>query len=155
MSEKKQKIKAEENNVTQAETIEAKQVSEEKTVQMQSFSEVLREQIHEEETAPASQKLSIIKILGGDFFTSQILRRQILLMIYISIFIIIYISNRYSCQNSMHEIENLKEEYEGRLEIFTGCELDYFSKGLMPLEKFKITETTSSNAIDYSTDIDW
>ena len=71
MSEKEQKIKAEENDVTQAETIEAKQVSEEKTVQMQSFSEVLREQIHEEETAPASQKLSIIKILGGDFFTSQ------------------------------------------------------------------------------------
>lgn len=26
---------------------------------------------------------------------------------------------------------------------------------IMPLEKFKITETTSSNAIDYSTDIDW
>ena len=112
MSEKEQKIKAEENDVTQAETIEAKQVSEEKTVQMQSFSEVLREQIHEDETAPASQKLSIIKILGGDFFTSQILRRQILLMIYISIFIIIYISNRYSCQNSMHEIENLKEELQ-------------------------------------------
>jgi histidinol-phosphatase (PHP family) len=33
-------------------------------------------------------------------------------------------------------IEKLKKEFEGRLEIFTGCELDYFSKGLMPLEKF-------------------
>ena len=26
---------------------------------------------------------------------------------------------------------------------------------VMPLEKFKITETTSTTAIDYSTDIDW
>ena len=33
-------------------------------------------------------------------------------------------------------IENLKTEYAGRIEIFTGCEMDYFSKGLMPLEKF-------------------
>ncbi len=78
----------------------------------QSFRQVLQEQIHEEDVAPRGQKISLIKILGGDFFTAQILKRNILLMIIISIFIIIYISNRYRCEKSMLEIDKLKRELQ-------------------------------------------
>lgn len=76
----------------------------------QSFREALREQIHEEDSP--SQKISVVKILGGDFFKAQILRRQIWLMILIAGFFIIYISNRYSCQKSMLEIDKLKQELQ-------------------------------------------
>lgn len=76
-----------------------------------SFREILREQIHEEEQAQ-SPTFSVIKILGGDFFTSQILRRQIWLMLLIFAFMIMYVSNRYSCQKSMLEIDNLRKELQ-------------------------------------------
>ena len=76
-----------------------------------SFREVLREQIHEEEQAQ-SPTFSVIKVLGGDFFTSQILRRQIWLMLLIFVFMILYVSNRYSCQKSMLEIDNLRKELQ-------------------------------------------
>ena len=78
----------------------------------QSFVEALHEQIHEEDAPQTSQKISIIKILGGDFFTAQILRRQIGLMMVILGFAMLYISNRYSCQKSMLEIDNLKKELQ-------------------------------------------
>ena len=76
-----------------------------------SFREVLREQIHEEEQAQ-SPTFSVIKVLGGDVFTSQILRRQIWLMLLIFVFMILYVSNRYSCQKSMLEIDNLRKELQ-------------------------------------------
>lgn len=77
-----------------------------------SFAEALRASVHEEEDMSTTQKLSVIKILGGDFIYSQVVRRQILLILYIAFFVILYISNRYSCQNSMHEIESLKKELQ-------------------------------------------
>lgn len=78
----------------------------------QSFREALHEQIHEEDVTPRGQKMSILKILGGDFFAAQILRRNILLMILIGVFIIVYISNRYRCEKNMLEIDKLKRELQ-------------------------------------------
>lgn len=77
----------------------------------QSFREALREQIHEDDPTP-KQNISLIKILGGDFFTSQILRRQIWLMVIIILFVIMYVSNRYSYQKSMLEIDKLNKELQ-------------------------------------------
>lgn len=78
----------------------------------QAFRKALEEQATEEDVTPKGQKLSIIKILGGDFFTAHILRRNILLMVTISIFIIIYIANRYRVEKSMLEIDNLRKELQ-------------------------------------------
>lgn len=76
-----------------------------------SFRQALKEQIHEEEEdAPKGQKMSLIKILGGDFFSAQILRRNILLVMLIGFFVILYISNRYQCEKSMLEIDRLNKE---------------------------------------------
>ena len=77
----------------------------------QSFRQALKEQIHEEDNIPR-QNLSVMKVLGGDFFTAQILRRQIWLMLLILVFVIIYVSNRYSYQKSLLEIDKLKTELQ-------------------------------------------
>lgn len=77
-----------------------------------SFRQALHDQIHEEDDAPKGQKISLMKILGGDFFTSQILRRNILLVMLIGFFVIVYISNRYQCEKSMLEIDRLKKELQ-------------------------------------------
>lgn len=76
-----------------------------------AFKDVLDEQIHEEDSAPR-QGMTVIKILGGDFFAAQILRRQIGVILLFVVFSLIYISNRYSCQKSMLEIDRLKEELQ-------------------------------------------
>ncbi|MGM9714546.1 MAG: FtsL-like putative cell division protein [Prevotella sp.] len=78
--------------------------------QEQTFREALREQIHEDE--PSGQMSSYIDLLCGSFFTSQILRRQIWLILLITLFVIVYISNRYSCQKSLIEIDQLKMELQ-------------------------------------------
>lgn len=62
-----------------------------------TFREALEKEIHEEDTKHGHD-ISVIKILGGDFFTAQILRRQVWLMLLIACFVVFYISNRYSCQ---------------------------------------------------------
>ena len=74
-----------------------------------TFREALEKEIHEEDTKHGHD-ISVIKILGGDFFTAQILRRQVWLMLLIACFVVFYISNRYSCQKSLLEIDKLKKE---------------------------------------------
>jgi len=58
----------------------------------------------------ASNGMSLKKILGGDILTNDFFRRQIKLLVLLVIFAIIYISNRYSCQQEMIEIDQLKKE---------------------------------------------
>ena len=76
-----------------------------------TFRQALEEQIHEEDS-PITTRVSLTKILGGDFFTAQILRRNIWLILLIVGIIILYVSNRYSVQKSMIEIDNLKNELQ-------------------------------------------
>lgn len=78
----------------------------------QTFRQALHEQIHEEDVTPRGQKISLIKILGGDFFTAQILRRNVLLMVVIAVLVIVYISTRYRVEKSMLEIDLLKKELQ-------------------------------------------
>lgn len=67
---------------------------------------------HEEEQTPKEKekKMSLKNILGGDILANDFFRRQTRLLILIMIFTIIYISNRYSCQQEMIEIDRLKKE---------------------------------------------
>lgn len=67
---------------------------------------------HEEEQSPKGKdkKVSLKNILGGDILANDFFRRQTRLLILIMIFTIIYISNRYSCQQEMIEIDRLKKE---------------------------------------------
>ena len=65
-----------------------------------------------EEEAPLSSNFTLRKILGGDILTAPIIRRQIWLLILVVFFIIIYISNRYSIQKDLIEIDQLQKELQ-------------------------------------------
>lgn len=65
-----------------------------------------------EEEAPLSSNFTLRKILGGDILTAHIIRRQIWLLILVVFFIIIYISNRYSIQKDLIEIDQLQKELQ-------------------------------------------
>lgn len=76
-----------------------------------SLKEVIAKQaIEEEESGSAS--FTLRKILGGDILTAQIIRKQIWQFMLIVFFIIIYISNRYSIQKDLIELDQLQKELQ-------------------------------------------
>ncbi len=83
--------------------------NQEVTEETPSLKEVIREQATEDE-APLSKTFTLKKILGGDILTTQAVRRQIWLFLLITFFVIIYISNRYSCQQDLITIDRLQKE---------------------------------------------
>ena len=56
--------------------------------------------------------ISLKKILGGDILTTDWIKRQLGLFVLCLIFIIIYITNRYSAQQETIELEKLKIELQ-------------------------------------------
>ena len=53
--------------------------------------------------------LFLQSILGGDFLTNPFIRRQGKLIVLIMIFVIFYISNRYTVQQQMKDIQNKED----------------------------------------------
>lgn len=76
-----------------------------------SLKAVIQEQAIEGE-APLSRTFSLRKILGGDILNTDIIRRQIWLFLLIVFFLIFYISNRYSCQQAIIELDKLQTELQ-------------------------------------------
>lgn len=74
-----------------------------------SLTEVIKEQATEDES-PLSRQFSLRKILGGDILNTRFIRRQVWLFLLIGLFLIIYISNRYSCQKDIILIDQLQSE---------------------------------------------
>ena len=54
--------------------------------------------------------MSIRSILGGDILANDFFKRQTSLLILIMVLTILYINNRYECQQEMIEIDRLKKE---------------------------------------------
>ena len=77
----------------------------------ESLKAVIAKQAIEEE-ASGSASFTLRKILGGDILTAQIIRKQIWLFILIVFFVIIYISNRYSIQKDLIELDQLQKELQ-------------------------------------------
>ena len=65
-----------------------------------------------EEEASGSASFTLRKIMGGDILTAQIIRKQIWLFVLIVFFVIIYISNRYSIQKDLIELDQLQKELQ-------------------------------------------
>ena len=76
-----------------------------------ALKDVIAQQAIEEE-APQSSNFTLRKILGGDILTTQFIRRQIWVVILVVVFTIIYISNRYSIQKDLIEIDQLQKELQ-------------------------------------------
>lgn len=64
----------------------------------------------ESEGVDQRPNVSLREILGGDILTAGWLRRQMGLILLYTFFAIIYITNRYSAEQEMIEIEKLKTE---------------------------------------------
>ncbi len=73
------------------------------------LTQAIREQAREEDALP-SASYTLRKILGGDFLTADFMRKQIGVIILVAFMTMIYVSNRYSCQQDMIEINELQKE---------------------------------------------
>ena len=80
-----------------------------KPLEENTLKEVIEETATEDE-APQSRMFSLRKILGGDILSAAIIRRQVWLILLIVFFMIIYVSNRYSCQQDIIEIDKLHQQ---------------------------------------------
>ena len=74
-----------------------------KTIQM------IKEQAREEDPK-LTPALTLRTILGGDFLTADMVRRQIWLFVLMVIFTIFYVAFRYQCQQDMIAIDKLEKE---------------------------------------------
>ena len=88
---------------------EAEREEEKEEEAIEQLKDAIIEQAREDER-PFSATFSLRKILGGDWLTADLLRRQLGVLLLIVVFVIIYISNRYSCQKDMLEIDRLNTE---------------------------------------------
>ena len=74
-----------------------------------SLKTIIREQASEEDM-PLPKNMTLRKILGGDILSAEIIRKQVWLIILITLFIVVYISNRYKCQQNLIRINTLNEQ---------------------------------------------
>ena len=54
--------------------------------------------------------MTLRTILGGDFLTADMVRRQIWLFVLMVVFCIVYVAIRYQCQQDMLTIDKLEKE---------------------------------------------
>lgn len=96
--EKKRKKNNDSNNDTDDEREEGK-----------SLADVIREHANEVERRPLGS-LTLKSIVGGDILATTAVRKQIGVIMLIVLFMLVYISDRYSCQQSLIQIDKLNEE---------------------------------------------
>lgn len=63
-----------------------------------------------EEDPKLTPSLTLRTILGGDFLTAEMVRRQIWLFVLMVVFTILYVAFRYQCQQDMIAIDKLEKE---------------------------------------------
>ena len=97
--------KEEKNDKQKTEEAKAAKIIEEE----KALKNAIEEQAREDEQ-PLSSNFTLKKILGGDIFSTHFLRNNIGLIVLIVVFVIIYISNRYSVQKDLIEIDKLETE---------------------------------------------
>lgn len=74
-----------------------------KTIQM------IKEQAREEDPK-LTPALTLRTILGGDFLTADMVRRQIWLFVLMVVFTVVYVAFRYQCQQDLIAIDKLEKE---------------------------------------------
>lgn len=79
--------------------------------QVEELALTIRKQAREDEE-PLSKVLSLRKILGGDFFTADFMKRNVGVILLVVAFTMLYVANRYSCQSNLLEIDRLTKELQ-------------------------------------------
>ncbi len=98
-----------EDDIIVGEGGEEEEDGDEQTATRPSLKEIIQENAREDEK-PFSSTLALKTILGGDILNTQAIRRQVWLILLITFFSILYVSNRYSCQKQQIKIDKLNTE---------------------------------------------
>lgn len=111
--------KKEDIELEMQETIEEEPASKEETSLKEEASEMkehakktiqkIKDKVKEEDPK-LTPSLNLRTILGGDFLTADMVRRQIWLFVLMVFFTIIYVASRYQCQQDMIAIDKLEKE---------------------------------------------
>lgn len=109
-----------------------------------SLSEIIREQATEEDSPISKNNLSLKKILGGDMLVAEVVRKQIWLILLITLFLIIYIAQGYSYRKYVLEIDRLTVQLKDAKykALSTKSELTERTRESKILEMLKINNDT-------------
>ena len=99
------------NNEPVTPLTEEEEKEKEEEEEVEKIKAAIEEQAREDEQ-PQSSNFTLRKILGGDILSARLLRNNIWLIITIVFFTIVYISNRYSVQKYLIDIDKLRNELD-------------------------------------------
>lgn len=106
---KKEDKKRKKNNDKQKNDDATTDDADDKHEEGKSLADVIRERANEVERQPLGS-LTLKSIVGGDILATTAVRKQIGVIMLIVLFMLVYISDRYSCQQSLIQIDKLNEE---------------------------------------------
>lgn len=106
---KKEDKKRKKNNDKQKNNDNTTDEADDKHEEGKSLADVIRERANEVERQPLGS-LTLKSIVGGDILATTAVRKQIGVIMLIVLFMLVYISDRYSCQQSLIQIDKLNEE---------------------------------------------
>ena len=106
---KKEDIELEMQETVVEEPAIQKAEAEELKSQAKKTIEIIKEQAREEDPKLTSA-VTLRSILGGDFLTAAMVRRQIWLFVLMVIFTVVYVAFRYQCQQDMIAIDKMEKE---------------------------------------------
>lgn len=114
-----------------------------------SLKEVIREVAVEEDHPNASQ-FTLRKILGGDILNARQVKAQVKLILLITFFLLIYISNRYSCQNAQIQIAKLEQQLQDiqKKSLSMSSELTELSRETNVLQQLKANNDTTLKSLE-------
>ena len=69
----------------------------------------IKKSVSEDDTIPVGT-LTLRKILGGDFLSTELVRHNIWTLVLIVIFTVVYVAFRYQCQQDMIQIDKKESE---------------------------------------------
>ena len=103
-----------------------------------SLKTIIREQATEEDM-PLTKNITLRKILGGDILSAEVIRKQVWLIMLITLFIVVYISNRYKCQQDLIRINMLTEQLKDAKyrALSSSSELTQHTRESMVLEQLR------------------
>ncbi len=104
----KDNIGKEPQDVTQEDVVLKEEASEMKE-QAKKAIQLIKEKASEEDPK-LTPALTLRTILGGDFLTADMVRRQIWLFVLMVVFCIAYVAVRYQCQQDLLTIDKLENE---------------------------------------------
>ena len=106
-----ERTQASANNEAVTPLTEEEEKEKEEEEEVEKIKAAIEEQAREDEQ-PQSSNFTLRKILGGDILSARLLRNNIWLIITIVFFTIVYISNRYSVQKYLIDIDKLRNELD-------------------------------------------